>query len=102
MGHCCEACQRIIRRRCYTGLLRNGPDASRGNVFTTIGSSAAFGAVASDILASTIVRTNFVANPANGDYNHNGVVDAADYVVWRNTFGLTSPLDADGNVQRYD
>jgi hypothetical protein len=25
-----------------------------------------------------------VATPITGDYNHNGVVDAADYVVWRN------------------
>jgi len=24
-----------------------------------------------------------------GDYNHNGVVDAADYVVWRNTLGVS-------------
>jgi hypothetical protein len=25
--------------------------------------------------------------PLNGDYNHNNVVDAADYVVWRKTDG---------------
>jgi hypothetical protein len=24
-----------------------------------------------------------------GDYNHNGVVDAADYVLWRNGLGTT-------------
>lgn len=34
----------------------------------------------------------------NGDYNHNGVVDAADYTVWRDTLGLSNPLDADGNA----
>jgi hypothetical protein len=34
----------------------------------------------------------------SGDYNHNGTVDAADYVVWRKTFGQTGPgLAADGN-----
>jgi hypothetical protein len=34
-----------------------------------------------------------------GDYNKNGTVDAADYVVWRNTLGLTGPnLAADGNA----
>jgi hypothetical protein len=32
---------------------------------------------------------NVPAGP-NGDYNHNGIVDAADYVVWRNTDGSPS------------
>jgi hypothetical protein len=37
-----------------------------------------------------------------GDYNHNGVVDAADYVVWRSTLGQTatpagSGADGDGD-----
>jgi len=32
-----------------------------------------------------------------GDYNRNGVVDAADYSVWRNSLGSTTSLAADGN-----
>lgn len=35
-----------------------------------------------------------------GDYNHNGVVDAADYIVWRYTLGQTGAglaADGDGN-----
>ncbi len=34
-----------------------------------------------------------------GDYNHNGVVDAADYVLWRDTLGqsVTAGTGADGN-----
>ena len=33
-----------------------------------------------------------------GDFNANGIVDAADYVVWRNSLGVTgSGLAADGN-----
>ncbi len=37
------------------------------------------------------VTLNFV--PVFGDYNHDGMVDAADYVIWRKT---------DGSQQGYD
>jgi Dockerin type I domain len=39
--------------------------------------------------------------PPTGDYNHNGVVDAADYVVWRNTLNqpaVPQGSGADGNA----
>ncbi len=38
-------------------------------------------------------------NHLPGDFNFNGVVDAADYSLWRNEFGATgsNPADADGN-----
>ncbi|MEZ6098747.1 MAG: hypothetical protein R3E01_07240 [Pirellulaceae bacterium] len=37
-------------------------------------------------------------NPSiEGDYNSNGVVDAADYTVWKDSFGATDLLAADGN-----
>ena len=39
----------------------------------------------------------FAAVALAGDYNKNGAVDAADYTVWRSSFGSTSNLDADGN-----
>jgi hypothetical protein len=32
-----------------------------------------------------------------GDYNHDGHVDGADYVVWRSTVGSTTALRADGS-----
>ena len=35
----------------------------------------------------------------HGDYNHNGIVDAADYVVWRNGLGTTY-TQADYDVWR--
>src|SRR5690606_20724859 len=35
--------------------------------------------------------------PLTGDYNGDGRVDAADYLVWRNTLSSTDNLAADGN-----
>jgi ELWxxDGT repeat protein len=35
--------------------------------------------------------------PDTGDYNANGTVDAADYVVWRKTLGSTTDLRANGD-----
>jgi probable HAF family extracellular repeat protein len=35
--------------------------------------------------------------PLVGDYDHDGVVDAADYTVWRDTLYSTTDLAADGN-----
>lgn len=32
-----------------------------------------------------------------GDYNHDGMVDAADYTIWQDTKGSTTDLRADGN-----
>jgi 3-phytase len=35
--------------------------------------------------------------PLAGDYNGDGIVNAADYTVWRNTLGSDQDLRADGN-----
>jgi predicted outer membrane repeat protein len=36
-------------------------------------------------------------SPLPGDYNFNGIVDAADYSVWRDTLGSTTDLRADSS-----
>jgi hypothetical protein len=38
-----------------------------------------------------------VMAPFPGDYNGNGVVDAADYNIWRDTLGSTTDLRANGD-----
>lgn len=54
------------------------------------------GAVWFDNASLVRLIPDIVAVP--GDYNGNGVVDAADYVVFRNSFGQTAAgLPADGN-----
>jgi mannan endo-1,4-beta-mannosidase len=45
--------------------------------------------------------------PIAGDFNHNGVVDAADYVVWRKTsgqigWGLAADSDLNGRIDNAD
>jgi Tol biopolymer transport system component len=37
------------------------------------------------------------ASGVTGDYNGNGIVDAADYTVWRDTLGSTTDLRANGD-----
>ena len=47
---------------------------------------------------TTIVRDG-LSGPVTGDYNQNGTVDAADYVMWRDTLTqmVTPSTGADGN-----
>jgi hypothetical protein len=46
-----------------------------------------------DVRALDVIGYNLVANTAlAGDFNSNGIVDAADYVLWRNSVGTNAPL----------
>ena len=55
-------------------------------------------------LGWNVIYSNFavllsVINSPVGDYNRNGTVDAADYVLWRNTLGqMGIGLAADGDT----
>lgn len=55
-------------------------------------------------LSAGVGRENFVVfstirevSLSPGDYNRDGLVDVADYNVWRDSFGSTSDLAADGS-----
>lgn len=61
----------------------------------TISSGATLGVIGSNTLS--IGRENQVYYPVAGDYNENTVVDAADYVLWRETVGSTTDFRADGD-----
>jgi fibronectin-binding autotransporter adhesin len=78
------------------------------NLFDWASASGAFAAMQLPTLSGGLVwntsqlYTNGVLSVVvaaiPGDYNHNGIVDAADYVVWRKTLGQTGTgLAADGN-----
>jgi hypothetical protein len=81
-----------------SGIFGNGVTpgffaGTTGQVFTTLGTSTMPGDVQLATI-STIVRTNASALP--GDYNEDGKVDAADYVLWR-----SDPPSYGGDPQGY-
>jgi peptidyl-prolyl cis-trans isomerase A (cyclophilin A) len=49
--------------------------------------------VANTVTVTSVHTLNF----AKGDYDFNGKVDSADYMVWKNSFGSTTAAEADGN-----
>lgn len=49
------------------------------------------------ITASEAATLTVLLEAPLGDYNHNGIVDAADYTVWRDTLGSTTDLRANGD-----
>jgi hypothetical protein len=82
--------------------------ARSGGVYDTLGTSTMVGD-ATSATVSAIVRTNFDPSGLPGDYNLDGVVDAADYVLfrkglpatsyaeWRENFGESSGPGAGGS-----
>jgi hypothetical protein len=56
-----------------------------------------------DVSGSVVARDTFtITVPLAGDYNDDGMVDAADYLVWRNSAGSSGaglPADGNGDMQ---
>jgi T5SS/PEP-CTERM-associated repeat protein len=80
-----------------------------GNTFQIISATSAMNGTFSNVLLPTLSNANWqlIYNPTSvrlqvalpGDYNFDGTIDAADYVVWRKTLGQTGfGLAADGNA----
>jgi hypothetical protein len=62
--------------------------------FLTGGAASALGSFYIDDISAEVLTSIAVA----GDYNHDGVVNAADYALWRNSLGTSGTgLAADGN-----
>jgi hypothetical protein len=80
----------------FTANSDTPPDITAGNVLGT--KTAPFFSTAA---AVTMIVRDSITVPLTGDYNGNGAVDAADYVVWRDTLGLpvapSSGADGNGN-----
>lgn len=71
----------------------SSPQQGRGMIFNS-NNQIAFWVILSNG-TSAVVMTDL--NPFQpGDYTGDGVVDAADYIVWRNTLGSNTDLAADG------
>jgi hypothetical protein len=77
-----------------TGAFSNVADGQRLATSDGVGSFIVRYGVASPFDHTLVELTSFVPALA-GDYNLNGVVDAADYVLWRNNLGSANSLPND-------
>ncbi|QDT69789.1 Peptidyl-prolyl cis-trans isomerase A precursor [Planctomycetes bacterium MalM25] len=79
------------------GLLRELPMKDQATVQALI--DAANNNQPFNVLPTDVVQLDDVFQLAlpDGDYNFDGVVDAADYTVWRDSNGSTTLAEADGN-----
>ncbi len=73
-----------------------GIQSGMANVYTALGTSTNFGPTVMVDGASFVVHPNRIFAGVPGDYSDNGVVDAADYTVWRDHLGQTFQLTNEG------
>lgn len=81
----------------------NARSESLGNIFNTGGAHDlvfTYTNIFNDVVNGVVEYFTPVGVP--GDYNNNGVVDAADYVLWRNGGPLQNEVDAPGTVNAAD
>jgi len=73
----------IMQATTLTGTFGNVANGQRVTTIDDLGSFQVHYGTGSTFNPNQIVIDNFVANSLPGDFNHNGVVDAADYNLWR-------------------
>lgn len=81
----------------------NSRSESLGNIFNTAGAQDlvfTYTNIFGDVVNGVVQYFTPVGVP--GDYNNNGVVDAADYVLWRNGGPLQNEVDTPGVVNAAD
>jgi hypothetical protein len=83
----------ILSAATLNGMFDNAAQRAR---IDTLGGEGSF-VVTYDMRANVVTLSDFLQAVSLGDYNQNGVVDAADYTVWRDTLGSTTNLSADGS-----
>jgi T5SS/PEP-CTERM-associated repeat protein len=90
--------QTLVILSTSTSLSGAFSNAANGQRLTTIDGGGSFlvnyGA-GSAFDPTLIVLSGFQSGGLPGDFNQNGIVDAADYVVWRNNEGTTTTLPND-------
>ncbi|CAN0354792.1 unnamed protein product, partial [Ectocarpus sp. 4 AP-2014] len=90
----------VVSAGSLVGAFSNVADGGR---IETLGGEGSF-AVSYSETSDLVVLSDFLTSGLIGDFNSDGVVDAADYTVWRDTEGETgmtpySGADADGDGQ---
>ncbi len=69
-------------------------DLDGGGVFSSVPAMNVTGGLGANLVFVSSVE---VLDFAEGDYNFDGVIDAADFTVWRDAVGSTTVAEPDGN-----